>query len=167
MFRTVQMNLNAGALKNAWMRLNREIQINVEHKHVYNGRAGAGTITRGQLLYDALGNRHMHLAIATSVDAARWTCVACDTMAANGGIGVGRTDGYAYVRFETGLGAMTEGDDAYVSPTLAGAATTAVPIKPNAISIVGVIADGTEYTDDNPYAWVLLGHCCTPVRGGQ
>lgn len=156
MFKVVDLNLNAGPLKNAWLRLNRQIQTEVEHKRVTNAEGGA--MARGDVVCATTGQRQVLLATAADPETSNDVGVMAEPTA-SGSLGVMRTRGYAYVRFEDGLD-LVEGTQCFVSDTDAGAATDEQPGDPLAI---GIIADAQDYvTEDNHFAWVILGHCCLP-----
>lgn len=158
MFKAIDLNLNAGPIKNAWLRLIRQIQTDVEHKRVTN--ASGSDMGRGDIVRMTAGNLQADLAeITVDPVTARWAAVMAEPTL-DGELGVARTDGYAYVRMETELGPLTEGGFVYLSDSDPGAGTTSIPV--GGLMIVGVLADGTEYSDENPYAYVVLGHCCTP-----
>jgi len=157
MFQNIDLNLNAGPIKNAWMRLIRQIQTTVEHMRVTNDTVA--DMAKGDIVYLTAGDRQAALAIATAAATSRWVGVVAEPIPA-GARGIARTDGYAYVRFETGLD-MTgnEGMQVFLSTTDAGAASITQP-QDNFTKVVGTLADATLYTNDNPYAWVVLRDCC-------
>lgn len=167
MFQNIDLNLNAGPIKNAWMRLIRQIQTSVEHNRVTNVSGAA--MVKGDIIYmTATGDRQADLALADDPATVRWAAVMAEPTAA-GERGIARTDGYALVRFVTGLGAIgdsNEGQQVYLDDTVAGAANVGAP-QGNFTAVIGILADATEYSDDNPFAWVLLGHCCIPSENEQ
>lgn len=160
MFKVIDLKLNAGPIKNAWERLNRQIQTDVEHTRVTNSTVSG--MSRGSLVALTAGNRQAIFAQANAEVTARWAAVMAEDVPA-GGRGIARTDGYALVRFETGQAAfMQEGNFAYVSISVPGVATPIAPLSGYS-KRVGIIADVSEYSDANPFAYVILGHCCAPV----
>lgn len=162
MFQSIDLNLPTGPIKNAWMRLIRQIQTEVEHKRVFNISGAA--MAKGDIIYidDTGGDREADLAQADALATARWAAVVAEPIATASG-GIARTDGYALVRFEDDLGALTEGNLCWLSADVAGAASTAAPQVAGYSIVVGIIADAQDYSADNPFAWVILGHCCEPT----
>jgi hypothetical protein len=166
MLKSIDLNLNAGALKNAWLRLVRQIQTEVEHKRLTN--ASGSDMNRGDIVSLTSGDRQAVLAQGIGWDLVEWVGVMAE-FTPNGERGIARTDGYAFVRFETGLGAIgnnSEGSRVVVSNSDAGAATIA-PLSAGTEAALGVLADATMYSDENPYAWVILQPCCAPEESEQ
>lgn len=167
MFQSIDLAINPGPFKNAWKRLVRQIQTEVEHKRVTNDTVA--DMVKGDIVYMTAGDRQAALATAAAQATAQWAAVIAEPIAA-GERGISRTDGYAYVRFETGLGAIgdsSEGQQVFLSDTDPGAATVSASQTEGSYNmVVGVLADATGYSDANPYCWVVLGHCCLPTAAG-
>jgi hypothetical protein len=171
MFKAIDLMVNAGPLKNAWERLIRQIQTEVEHKRVTNDTVT--DMVKGEIVYMTAGNRQAALAIATAAASSRWAAVMAEPTAA-GEQGISRTDGYALVKFEDNLDNVVgnEGLGVVLSETTAGTASMDWPVVAGSYTVrIGILADATEYdgvpaSDTyNPYAWVVLGHRCFPSEG--
>jgi hypothetical protein len=163
MFQNIDLNLNAGPIKNAWMRLIRQIQTEVEHKRITNDTVA--NMAKGDIVYMMDGDRQAALADASAEASANWAAVVAEPIVA-GERGIARTDGYALVRFEDDLGDLSasEGQAVWLSEDVPGAATVAAPQGIGSyVVVVGILADAQLYTALNPFAWVVLGHCCLPA----
>jgi hypothetical protein len=149
-----------GPVKNSWFKLGRQIQTEVEHKRVTNSTGNA--MVRGDVVYCIDGDRQVALADANALATAEWVGIMAEPAPA-GAQRVMRTSGLALVKFIDGI-APIAGTPAYVSNT-AGAASNAdngdFGIR------IGIIADPTGYSAINPFALVVLGHCCAPVVNEQ
>lgn len=162
MFKHIDVPTSDGMIRQAWNRLIRTIQTEVEHKRLYND---SGTdYVRGDIVYQISdGTRYTNLA-ASDLGAAApadWIAVMTEPTL-DQAWGVGRLEGYAYVRFKaTDTLEDQEGLPVYVSDE-PGAATITPPVAPEYQQIVGLLGDATEFSAENPYAWVFLGHCCEP-----
>jgi hypothetical protein len=163
MFKAVEMKGNAGPIQNAFRRLVRQIQTEVEHKRVTN--ASGSDMAKGDIAYLQAGDRQAYLTDASAEASSRWIGVIAEPIA-DGDRGIMRCDGLAYVRFEVGLGAIgdsDEGQQVWLSASDPGAATTREP-DPGFVSVLGILADATNYSDDNPFCWVILRQCCAPTE---
>jgi hypothetical protein len=157
MFKIIDLSGMLGPVKNSWFKLGRQIQTEVEHKRVTNSTGNA--MVRGDVVYGITGDRQVALADADASATAEWVGIMAEPTLA-GAQGVMRTSGYALVKFIDGI-VPVAGTPAYVSGT-AGAASNA---DNGAFSMrIGIIADPTGYVSvQNPFAWVVLGHCCEPL----
>jgi len=163
MFKAVDLNMGPGPIKNAWLRLNRQIQTEVEHKRVTN--SGLVDFVKGDIVSLDAGNRQAVLAQADALATSRFAAIMAEPTPA-GEQGVARSDGYALIHMETGLAgaiADAEGSPIYLSATVAGRGAMAIPGAGFSI-IVAMLADGTEYSDANPFVWGIIGHCCAPTE---
>jgi hypothetical protein len=161
MFKHIDVPVADGRIRQAWGKLIRKIQTDVEHKRVTN--AAPSPRPRGEIVY-AFGNNSVAPALAMNDAQSEWVGVWAEPVAGNGQ-GIIRYQGYAYVLFEDGL-SLVGGTPAYISANglFPGAATDIAPVLSkrigtiaNATGYIGVPGDGY-----NPYAWVWLGRCCTP-----
>jgi hypothetical protein len=160
MFKIIDMPTSDGMIRQAFHRLIRTIQTEVEHKRVYND--SGDDYVKGDIVYQISdGTRYTNLAINTAEGTADWIGVMAEPTD-DGAWGVARTEGYALVRFKaTDTLTAQEGLPVYVSDE-AGAATITQPSGGGAFSItLGILGDATIFDGgDYPYAWVFLGHCC-------
>jgi hypothetical protein len=164
MFKTVDLLGIVGPLKNGWVKLNRKIQTKVEHQRVFN--ATGAPVIRGHVMCGVAGAEQVGLADASAAATSEWCGVAAEPAPIAGQF-VMRTSGYALVYFDDTLAlANAEGTPVYLSQT-AGKATNVLPIAGFSIRM-GILADATGYVGVagptyNPFAWVVLGHCCAPL----
>lgn len=165
MFKKVDLLGTFGPLKNGWIKLNRKIQTKIEHQRVFN--ATGAPVIRGHVLCGVAGAEQVDLADASAAATSEWCGIAAEPAPAAGQF-VMRTSGYALVYFDDVLAlANAEGTPIYLSET-AGRATNVVPIAGFSIRM-GILADATGYDGVvasptyNPFAWVVLGHCCEPL----
>jgi len=162
MFKHTDMPINDGRIRQAWGKFVRKIQTDIEHKRVSN--AAIAPLPRGMLVY-AFADNAVAPTLATAELTSEWVGVWAEPVAGFGQA-IMRYQGYAYVLFEDGLAPLVSGTAAYISAADAGAATNVPPVIAKRI---GTIADATGYNGVpgvgyNPYAWVWLGRCCTPVE---
>ena len=149
MFKAVDLNMGPGPIQNAWRRLNRQIQTEIEHKRVTN--ADAVDFVKGDIVSLDAGNRQAVLAQADALATSRFAAIMAEPTPA-GEQGVARSDGYALIHMETGLAgaiADAEGTPIYLSATVAGRGAMALPAAGFGI-IVALLADGTEYENTDP-----------------
>jgi hypothetical protein len=161
MFNHIDMPVTDGRIRQAWGKLIRKIQTDVEHKRVTN--AAPAPLPKGMMVY-VFGDNSVAPTLATADPTSEWVGVWAEPVAGNGQ-GIIRYQGYAYVLFEDGLAPLVSGTPAYISATDVGAATD---VAPGIAKRIGTIANATGYNGVpgvgyNPYAWVWLGRCCTPV----
>jgi hypothetical protein len=162
MFKSIDMATGNHQIRQAFKRLVRVIQTELEHKRVYN--ESGSDMVKGDIVYCSGGVREVGLALADTEAHADWVGVMSEP-AADGESGIARTEGYALVRFEDNL-TLVSGTDAYVSASEAGAATNVLVDPGNFASRVGIIGDHSNYVGNpaletyNPFAYVFLGHCC-------
>ena len=162
MFKAIDLLIESAAspVKQAWDGLIRDIQKYVEHNRATNG--SMADLARGDVVF-ASGQGEVSAALADINGEDNIAVCAMDIDAGDNGIV--RTAGYAYVRFEDGLGTLVGGTPAYVSGTDFGRATDVPPVPTRRI---GIIADGSVYNGVlgvgyNPFALVCLGYACAPV----
>lgn len=161
MFKYIDLPTNDGRIRQAWNKLVRKIQTNVEHKLVTN--AAPSPRDKGELVY-AHADGAVAPTLATGDPTSEWVGVWAEPVAGNGK-GIIRYQGYAYVKFED-LPHLTVGTAAYVSAAINGAGL-ATDVAPGIAKRIGTIANTTGYVGaTNPYAWVWLGRCCTPLGQG-
>jgi hypothetical protein len=161
MFKHIDVPTSDGMIRQAWNRLLRTIQTEVEHKRVYNDSGDA--YVRGHIVYQISdGTRYTNLASSASVATCSWVGVMTEPTE-DEQWGVARTEGYAYVRFKATDDLIgNEGSPVYVSDE-AGSATITSPTLPELNLRLGILGNAMDFDGaDNPYAWVFLGHCCRP-----
>lgn len=148
------------AFQKAFYGLMRRLQTTVEHMRV---TATDDDYVRGTVISLTAGQRQAVLADASAVTGAfPWAGVMAEDTLQNA-TGIARTNGYAYVLFDTGL-TLNPGDEIFLSET-AGRATNVAPVTVGAyVQKIGVLGDGSPYGVGTPYAWVWLKPCCSPVQ---
>lgn len=170
MFKTVNINRVPLQIKQAWEALQRTIQTDVEHTRVINGEASA--LTLGDVVYiSAVGTNGLstptptaRLARADAAATAYAVAVVSDVIPA-GATGVVRLSGHAWVKFEAGLGVLTNGSQAFLSVTDSGKATDTAPsVGGQYVASLGVVDDGSPYDAGAGGAYVLLNKCCAAPR---
>lgn len=162
MFKTIDLQMQVGPIKQWWLNLNRRIQTEIEHRRVTNDTVA--DMVRGDIVCYTAGNRQAHLAQADAAATARWAAVMAEPTPA-GEQGIARTDGYTLIRMQDDEGAIAgaEGQPIFLSPTVAGAGTLAQPDGDgDFVARVAILADASEYSALNPFVWGILGHCCAP-----
>jgi hypothetical protein len=154
--------LNNGPFKQAWNGLVRRIQTTVEHMRVTNTEAAP--MVRGHVVGLITGQRRAEWAGAAAAANKEWVGIVTEPIAANE-TGIVRTDGYAYVLFDTGLTPVA-GEEVFLSET-PGLATNVAPVTPGAFIVrIGTIGDASFYDPAEEACGVYLQHCCVvPSRG--
>jgi len=157
-----KLSINNHRLVQAWEGLMRRIQTTVEHMRVTNTEVAA--MVRGQVVGLVAGQRRAELAAAGAAGNKEWVGIVSEPIAA-GETGIVRTDGYAYVLFDTGLiPAPVAGEEVFLSET-SGLATNVEPVTVGAFVVkIGTIGDASFYTGEEACG-VYLQHCCLMDRG--
>lgn len=162
MYRVPRLHGASLAIIQAWLKLSRFFNTNVEHVRVTND-AGV-VLPRGTLVYCVAGDRHVRRAIATA-SATSEVVGAMAEGTAIGAQGVCRRDGYAWVLFDGAL-VPVSGTPCYVSAATAGNATNVAPAVPGQfIKQVGIIANTSLYATQGG-CFVFL-KCCAASDGRQ
>lgn len=147
------------AFHKAFYGLIRRLQTTVEHMRVTNNTTD---MVRGEVI--SLADGGARLAIRADADVLTggtpWAGIMAENTVANA-TGIARTNGYAYVLFDTGL-TLNPGDQVFLSQT-AGRATNVAPTDAGSfVQKIGVLGDTSPYAA-NDAAWVWLKPCCAPL----
>jgi len=161
MFKSIDMATGNHQIRQAFKRLIRVIQTDVEHKRVDND-SGVNLI-KGDVVYNVTsGARSVAQAVNDSLAHANWVGVMSEPVV-DGARGIARTEGYALVRYNALTTDPTdhEGVPVYVSSV---AGTCSIDDPGGFSQIVGILGNAQDYdADDNPFVHVFLNHCCEPI----
>lgn len=160
MFKRIDCETSIPGIRQAFHKLVRKIQTDIEHKRVFNGNGS--DMVKGHVCIST-GDNIVSLAANTSEANASWVGVMAEPTV-DGALGVMRTQGFGLVKFVTTDDLEDqEGSVVFVSDR-PGQATITEPGLGDFNSRLGILADATEWNaTTNPYAWVWIGHCCAVV----
>lgn len=163
MFKSIDMATGYHQIRQAFKRLVRVIQTELEHKRVDND-SGVNLI-KGDIVYNVTsGARSVAQAVNDSLAHADWVGVMSEPVV-DGARGIARTQGYALVRYDTTASNPigNEGMRVYVSD-VAGTGTIDIPANPAFTSGLGILVDAMDYDDATfPFVYVYVGRCCDAI----
>lgn len=162
MFKSIDMATGNHQIRQAFKRLVRTVQTEIEHKRVDND--SGVDLVKGDVVYNVTsGGRSVAQAVNDTLAHADWVGVMSEPVS-DGSRGIARTQGYALVRYNPADTDPTghEGEYVLVSDD---AGTCSLDATGNYTQILGVLGDATDYNAVTfPYVWVFIGRCCGPTE---